>query len=823
MRIASPDLSGLPTTTLRRAAALVGAIAAATLVAVTATPASAATTLLPFGSTWNYLDDGSDQGSAWTAPAFDDSAWASGPARLGYGDANVVTTVGYGPDSGAKYPTTYFRAEFDVTDPGDFTGVLLRLVRDDGAVVYLNGAEVFRSNMPAGAIDYLTVAAASVGGADETAAFEALIGTGDLVAGTNVVAVEVHQRSGTSSDLGLDLEVVGLDGNAAITRGPYLQRVGETSAVVRWRTDAPTDSRVWYGDAPANLVSFADGDAGTTEHEVALGALAPGTTYFYAVGDGANVLAGDDADHFFTTNPLAGDPVDLRVWVLGDSGTADASAESVRNAWRGFAAADPADLMVLLGDNAYETGTDNEYQAAVFDMYADELRTTPLWPALGNHDAGSADSPTESGVYYDIFTLPRMAEAGGTSSGTEAYYSFDYGDVHFVCLDSHDTDRDPSGAMLTWLVADLAATDARWLVAFWHHPPYSDGSHDSDVEARLIEMRQNVLPILEDYGVDLVLSGHSHSYERSVLIDGFYGHSSTLAPYMILDAGDGDPGGDGAYVKSALRSAHEGAVYAVAGSSGKTSSASLSHPIMLVSLEELGSLALDITDEAMDVTFLEASGIAADHFRITKSAVAVCGNGLWEPGEDCDDGNTQGGDCCPSDCSFAYGCAPAAKATVSVRHDAGDPSRDRLLWKWNGAAAVDAAAFGAPDVDTDARLCLYDEVGGVPQLAAAVEAAAGPAWKGDSLKAWLYGDRDGASAGVRKVKLSGASAARPKVLWKASGAAMNLPAAALAERYFAQDPRVRVQLVNDAGGCWSSSFVGADSRNGPESFRAKVR
>ncbi len=112
--------------------------------------------------------------------------------------------------------------------------------------------------------------------------------------------------------------------------------------------------------------------------------------------------------------------------------------------------------------------------------------------------------------------------------------------LHFICLDSHETDRSPDGPMLTWLVDDLMATGADWVIAFWHHPPYTKGSHDSDVEPPLVEMRENVLPILEDFGVDLVLAGHSHSYERSFLLDSHYGSSATLKPAtMILNGGDG--------------------------------------------------------------------------------------------------------------------------------------------------------------------------------------------------------------------------------------------------------------------------------------------
>src|SRR5437773_3797455 len=246
------------------------------------------------------------------------------------------------------------------------------------------------------------------------------------------------------------------------------------------------------------------------------------------------------------------------------------------------------------------------------------LRKSVLWPTFGNHDGHSADSSSQSGPYYDIFTLPKSGEAGGVASGTEAYYSFNYANIHFVCLDSEESDRSPSGAMVTWLKADLAANTQQWLVAFWHAPPYSKGSHDSDSETELKEMRQYANPILESYGVDLVLGGHSHSYERSYLLDGHYGSSSTLTSSMIKDSGNGREDGNGAYEKPVALTPHKGAVYTVAGSSGHTSGGSLNHPAMYISLNVLGSLVLDIDGSRLDAKFLNSSGSVKDYFTIKK-------------------------------------------------------------------------------------------------------------------------------------------------------------------------------------------------------------
>jgi hypothetical protein len=576
--------------------------------------------LVEQGAAWKYLDQGSNQGTAWRSPGFNDTTWASGPAQLGYGDGDEATLVGYGPNSAAKYVTTYFRRAFTVADPSLFQGLTLRVLRDDGAVVYLNGTEIFRSNMPSGTIAYTTLAPVAASGAEESTFHTTFVSPALLTAGSNVLAVEIHQSAVTSSDVSFDAELVGST-TQHVTRGPYLQLGTPSSMTVRWRTSAPSNSQVSYGLDPSNLLWTAEEGALTTEHEVTVSGLLPSTTYYYAVGSATHTLSGGDANHVFTTAPPSGTATPTRVWVVGDSGTANANARAVRDAYYGFTGSTPTNLWLMLGDNAYQQGLDSEYQAAVFDMYPTMLRRSALWPTLGNHDGAAANSSTQSGPYYNMFTLPTQGEAGGLASGTEAYYSFDYGSIHFVNLESFETNRGAASPMMTWLQNDLASTAQEWIVAFWHHPPYSKGSHDSDVDVEMREMRQNALPILEAAGVDLVLTGHSHSYERSFLIDGHYGLSGTFADSMKRNGGNGRPGGTGAYQKSAGGPApHEGAVYAVAGSSGQASGGPLNHPAMFVSLNLLGSMVLDIDGTRLDATFLDHTGVVRDSFTIQKGS-----------------------------------------------------------------------------------------------------------------------------------------------------------------------------------------------------------
>ncbi len=576
-----------------------------TLLLALALPSHADDLLISKGAVWKYLDDGSNQGSAWTAPTFDDSAWASGPAELGYGDGDEATVVGYGGNSSQKYATTYFRTSFNVTNPALYLALSLNLRRDDGVAVYLNGTEVARDNLATGAA-YNTFADHSISGVEEDIFYSFHFDAAGLVAGNNVLAVEVHQVSPTSSDISLDLELIGRTA-PFVARGPYLQMGSDTSIHVRWRSYPASDSVVLYGNAPGNLTQSASDGTVTTEHEVVLSGLAPLSTVFYAIGDQNGVLEGDDADHYFRTPAPPGTPQDLRIWVLGDSGTQDANQAAVRDAYATFSAGVDTDLILLLGDNAYGDGSDAQMQAAVFDMYHDFLLHTVVWPTRGNHEKSAA-------TYFDAYSLPTAGELGGVPSGTEAYYSFDYADVHFICLASFEEDRSVGGAQWTWLQADLAANLQPWIIAFWHHPPYSKGSHNSDTETAMREMRENFLPLLEDYGVDVVLSGHSHSYERSYLIDGHYGLSSTFGPANQVDGGDGNPTGDGAYAKAA--GPHAGAVYTVTGSAGKTGGGSLDHPAMATSKALLGSVVLDIDGGRLRQRFLRNTAAVGDRYTL---------------------------------------------------------------------------------------------------------------------------------------------------------------------------------------------------------------
>lgn len=437
-----------------------------------------------------------------------------------------------------------------------------------------------------------------------------------------------------------------------IVRGPYLQSASATAMTVRWRTNLPGDTVIRYGDAPDNLTETAASAEAVTEHIATLTGLAPATRFFYRVEttttDG-DVSAGGDADHYFKTYPPTGSRAPTRVWVIGDSGTTSSGKQDVYNAYLSRAGATHTDAWLMLGDNAYEDGTDEDFQGALFDAYPQLLRHTVVWSCIGNHE-----TVTENGApYLNLHTFPAAGECGGVPSGTERYYSFDHGNIHFISIDSDTAgnynDTPGSGGMIDWLEADLRATAADWIVAFMHHGPYTQGTVDSDDTSHLVEMRHYVVPLLEKYGTDLVLYGHSHVYERSMLINGHHSHMSTADSSSetfnpatnIVDPGNGSSvgrmapssdfsydGGDGAYQKP-LATGETGTVYVTCGASGKLSSwiggtydpiNPTPHPVDAVSLLAMGSLVLDFDGNTLHAQYIDTWNQVRDDFSIVKGS-----------------------------------------------------------------------------------------------------------------------------------------------------------------------------------------------------------
>ncbi len=433
------------------------------------------------------------------------------------------------------------------------------------------------------------------------------------------------------------------------SRAPYVQLATTEGIHVIWRTVEKIEPVVKVGLSFDDLSVVFDEDAvrerkvaddeedlegdptllhsgpeKTRQFEAALTDLQPNTRYFYAVYDEDERLTPKDESYYFDTLPEFGTDKDAYFWVVGDSGTGQERQSEVHEAMLDYTkkVGRPIDFYLHVGDMAYSKGTDDQFQRKFFEMYEETIRNTVVWPAIGNHEAASAPAKTGTGPYYDAYVCPKKGEAGGVASGHESYYSFDYGKAHFVVLNSFDMDRKVDGAMASWLKEDLSRVKADWLVGYWHHPPYSKGTHDTDKEEESIEMREQIMPILESHGVDLVLTGHSHIYERSMLMDGAYSTPTTVKE-VILDDGDGDPDGDGAYRKVPGLEPNQGTIQVVAGHGGTGVGREGTMPVMKRIIVENGSVLVSIKGNVLDAVMINFDGEERDHFQLRKEPGVV--------------------------------------------------------------------------------------------------------------------------------------------------------------------------------------------------------
>ncbi|HNC34758.1 MAG TPA: metallophosphoesterase family protein, partial [Bacteroidia bacterium] len=478
--------------------------------------AKADTTLVSFSDSWKYFDSGYLPASNWSQIGYNDSAWAIGNGEFGYGDGDETTIINYGGDPNNKFITTYFRKTIALNNPYDFASYHLDLKRDDGAIVYINGTEVFRSNMAAGNVGYSTSAYTDC--VDDGNALQSIVLVpADFLSGINVIAVEVHQINNISSDMSFDLQLNAYNNFVPqLLRQPYLQMVADSAITIRWRTNVLCQTAVLYGNDPDSLNFTMTDSVNVIDHEIRLTGLSPDTRYYYAVSDGINILQGD-SNNYFKTAPVKGMSKHVRIWSMGDTGINTIDQNNVRDAFLNYNDTLPIDLLYMLGDNAYYSGTDQEYQDAFFqNHYEDILKNIPVFSVAGNHENYTANAITQTGPYYDIFTFPKNGECGGLPSGSEAYYSFDYGNIHFIALETNTLSLLQTGSvMLNWLQSDITATQQKWKIVVFHNSPYTKGGHNSDTETDLILIRQNIMPILDQHKVDLVLCGHNHVYERS--------------------------------------------------------------------------------------------------------------------------------------------------------------------------------------------------------------------------------------------------------------------------------------------------------------------
>jgi len=263
---------------------------------------------------------------------------------------------------------------------------------------------------------------------------------------------------------------------------------------IAWRSFESTEPAVVYWTEDG-LSSTRTGDRPGTEHVIELAGLLPDTAYFYQLQHGGRSVG---EVHNFWTAPDDPDAA-IRFGVFGDFGCGcPAQYESI-----GVLKDSHPDLVLTTGDNVYYSGTAREVRQNYFVPMASLIDHVPVYPTLGNHDVMTGNgSPFLDSLYLPV----------NDSDGSERFYSFDRGNCHFISLEVTDRAEDlsPGSRQYQWLVRDLQRTAATWVICYFHHPLYSDSSHG---DGALLQTRLG--PLFDEYGVDVVLAGHDHTYQRT--------------------------------------------------------------------------------------------------------------------------------------------------------------------------------------------------------------------------------------------------------------------------------------------------------------------
>ena len=428
------------------------------------------------------------------------------------------------------------RRTFEVDDLTSVLRLFLDINYDDGFVAYLNGVEVARRNLAGSPVPYdATATAGHEADGFETIEISAYID--HLITGTNLLAIQAHNVSLSSSDLSM-IPALNWAAHITLLRHPYLQKLATDTVTIVWTTSESGTSTVRFSPdlSFANEVTanstFKSVNATAPfdqyhEHAAVLSNLAAEKTYNYQIRTD-DVRLASDTPFNFTTHPPA-DACAYSFILLGDSGRSSTEARAIRDLLN----AQTFDFVINAGDLAYNDGTYDELERNFFELYQDLLWGKMVWPVLGNHEYHTDDGSP----YLDVFHLPEQAL---NPEDNERYYSFDYGNGHFVMLDSNRSlDQVSEGAeddMADWLIADLTANDSFWTIVTFHHPWHisDDRGHPSGIPNILI-------PILEAQGVDLVLHGHDHLYERTEPIK--EGSLSTIEDGGIIYVTNGEGSG----------------------------------------------------------------------------------------------------------------------------------------------------------------------------------------------------------------------------------------------------------------------------------------
>ncbi len=481
---------------------------------ITATSA----TLVSVAERWKYQKVPSDAVAPhprWHQRDFDDSAWPTALAGMELPEEQTFAALSALP---RRAEQVFIRKKFIVAHRDEVRWLVLHVEHENGFIAYLNGVEVGQRKT-AGVEPYLE--GREVEHLVKPARLDISQFSHLLVDGENLLAIEGTHSAQVTSELSLAAQLL-----SNFSREPFVQNATTNSIQVIWRTPLPATTFVEFGTT-TNLGTILTNGVPVTNHVVTLTGLSPNATYYYRVGGAAGGSVMKSSIDPFKTLKTEGS---VHFAFVGDTGQNSEAQWEIATVLRNLS----PDIVLHGGDIIYGGFTDATADTRYFSYYQPQIRSTPWFLSLGNHDlnccggdpdANNSSWPTLATNFQNTFYLPT-----NSLTGTKHFYSFDHGDVHFVALFNPwfaayvpAAGRD----QYQWLTNDLAHSTKPWKILFFHMPVANSGAHasaDYDGSGVLdrVELMNVLLPITQRYGVQAIFSGHEHNFERFAPTNGLH-------------------------------------------------------------------------------------------------------------------------------------------------------------------------------------------------------------------------------------------------------------------------------------------------------------
>ena len=494
--------------------------------------------LISTATTWKYLDNNVDPGTetdryAWTKADYNDSEWKSEAGKFGakkgkledLGDGFVPTVLlnqYINGVNGDDIPAFFFRTTVNISNLDDFSSLSGKLYYDDAAIVYINGVKVASFDEPEGGFE----SNMSYGGSNASNPKEGVISLTkeqlkDVIkTGQNTIAVELHQGRASSSDIYFEFNNLQVDygqEETTVEQKALNLTIGEdeTRMNLTWYANTNTSGTVQLakagaminGEFPSQFTTVEAtnnqaNDKGFYYNQATLANLEENTKYVYRVVNGDQVSKIYD----FTTKDFdgsynfifAGDPQ------IGASGSASKDTEGWDKTLSDSINKFNPNFILSAGDQVNTASDENQYSGY---LDHEELTSVPQATTIGNHDSSS-------NAYTQHFNLPNETAKGETAAGTDYWYV--YNNTLFMNINTNNTSTAEHKAFMKEAIKENQ--DVRWKVVVFHHSVYSVASHS--VESSILKRREELTPVFDDLGIDVVLMGHDHVYVRSNMMKG---------------------------------------------------------------------------------------------------------------------------------------------------------------------------------------------------------------------------------------------------------------------------------------------------------------